>query len=255
MKLRLLLGCGAALVLALCGPNKVYHPYDPENPDYRDPGVQFSSGPENGETVASDSVRVSWKGNEKETRTRYRLGDRPWSSFSDRSSASFTHLDDGEYTLEVEARYEGWTDTETYTLSFSVAALESVSCYLFPMRSAVDLSDGYATVSLRTRGLPACNALEFSIEGATIDTAMLADSLEGGDVVLLADSETLNLLFLDDPRAIEGARSLLTLRLRPDGSGDSSRITLTGEARFGDGDTATTVDVAQFRGGLLLREK
>ncbi len=91
------------------------NPFDPLNPDFKEPETRILSGPSG--TVTAKEVTISWQQKNSiyradsldtlygEIKYSYRLNDSPWSVFFPDTFVTLAYLDDTSYYFQVMARY------------------------------------------------------------------------------------------------------------------------------------------------------
>ncbi len=87
------------------------NPLDPNNPGYVAPSIEFVLGPGEGETVNSDTIIFSWRGNIANFSYRYKLQNTVWSDFSKDSVLTLSFLEEGEQVISAQAKFDSNGDT------------------------------------------------------------------------------------------------------------------------------------------------
>jgi hypothetical protein len=137
MKLKSLIFFLMMLILIQCekmpkSPVDVYNPMDPNDPNYQLPQVTITDGPMEGDTINTDVVRFSWKGNLEDMLFMYRIDGHPWSNPTPDTTVTLELLDEGVRTFQVKGKYLTGELGNIVERSFVVDALKGTSVVLFP---------------------------------------------------------------------------------------------------------------------------
>jgi len=109
------------------------NPFDPRNPDYIIPETTIHQGPSEGATLDTHSVTFAWSGNEQVVEYRYSLTGLGWSEWTDDTSASYSYLEEGQYTFEVQGRYISDDEDDTPdTVNFEIDDIHGPALRFFP---------------------------------------------------------------------------------------------------------------------------
>lgn len=128
---------GSALMIQGCEalpdkPGLPYNPLDPANPDYEKPVAIITSGPDSGSVINTDEVTFMWSGNHDNMLFRTNLDTQGWTSFSEKSSVTYSNLDEFGHLFSVQARYPSGDMGEEISIPFVVDALDGPALFLRP---------------------------------------------------------------------------------------------------------------------------
>jgi len=109
------------------------NPLDPDNPIYVSPDVVIISGPTEAEVINTESVTITWQGNESASEYSYMYDSYDWSDWSPEVSTSLGYLDEGSHLFKLKARsINGVTQEIPLELGFSVDAVSGPSAIVYP---------------------------------------------------------------------------------------------------------------------------
>lgn len=118
------------------------NPFDPtdDNPSFVPVETDITGGPADNEVVDDHSVTFTWKGNEGVVEYSYRLNESDWSDWSGDSAATYTYLDEGDYTFEVKGRYNEAAEDETpASRSFEIDDIQGPALMFSPRKVDVNI--------------------------------------------------------------------------------------------------------------------
>jgi hypothetical protein len=118
------------------GPDSIWNPLDPANPNYAAPEPDDVSGPQNGETISSNSTTFNWSG-PAGMNYRHRVDDRAWSVYTTITGASVYNLDDGDHVFYLQARNEAGSEGPINEYRFRVDAIQAPALYLYPQYAEI----------------------------------------------------------------------------------------------------------------------
>ena len=131
------------LLLVACSPQDDLepptNPYDPDNPEYELPAVSFVCDIDYGKIIDTTVATIVWQGNETAYEYSYRYGleviETDWSEWSQDTSVTLRHLDEGNYQIDVKARTDQTVpvEGEVQSFAFSVDAVRGPATRCFPM--------------------------------------------------------------------------------------------------------------------------
>jgi len=109
------------------------NPLDPNNPIYVSPSVVIMSGPTEAEVINTESVTITWQGNESAAEYSYMYDNSAWSDWSQQDSTTLGYLDEGSHLFKVKARsINGVAQEIPVELRFSVDAVSGPSAIVYP---------------------------------------------------------------------------------------------------------------------------
>jgi len=109
------------------------NPLDPDNPIYVSPDVVIISGPSEGEVINTESVTITWQGNESAAEYSYMHDNSDWSDWSQQYSTPLGYLDEGSHLFKVKARsINGVAQEIPLELGFTVDAVSGPSAIVYP---------------------------------------------------------------------------------------------------------------------------
>ena len=108
------------------------NPYDPENPDYQSPQIEYISISD-GEIINSEYVTIMWEGSEIVSEYLYSLDDTigglEWKNFN---SVGYNFLSEWDHIFKIQARSENGDTSETSIINFEVNAIQGPALMLYP---------------------------------------------------------------------------------------------------------------------------
>ena len=142
-----------------------YNPLDPEGPEYQGPPettltVEIASG----DTITTDSINMSWVGNELTSEYSYMLDYNGWSDWSPATSVMLPYLDEGEHTFWVKGRYSvEFEDESPAEIVFIVNALQGPGLRIYKLLSNVIVNDALS-IEIFTEDVNDLTLAEFQVE-------------------------------------------------------------------------------------------
>jgi len=115
-------------------PNSPYNPLDPNNPNYISPEITMVAGIDSIQSMNTDSIVVSWEGNQENMEFRYNLDNQNWSDYSNLNSITYTKLDEYVHSFQIQGRYLTGDESTILTIPFTVNAISGPALYLMPKR-------------------------------------------------------------------------------------------------------------------------
>lgn len=171
------------------------NPYDQENPDYTTPTATITSGPEDGGTVHSSEIDITWEGNEIAAEYSYRLNDGDWTGWSAQQSTSLEYLNEEQYQFQLRARADDAEKTvgDTTEIAFTVDAVDGPSLMIYP-RYYSFLHTRQGTIQLRGEEISNVMGIEAIIQYdaenitiQTVDSGTLMTSNNGENIFFWED--------------------------------------------------------------------
>jgi hypothetical protein len=164
------------------------------------PGNPFDYPPELivviSDTLTSDTMAVSLASDYTDsTLFRFRLDSVSWSEFSNDTALSFTMLDDGVHTLDIECHYQNNEDSVSdTTITFSVNILPKVALYTVPRQIVFNKKSDTATIGIGIKDLPSCDRMHFVFFGTKVTSISLSEKVDTSDLVLFSKDSIADLL-------------------------------------------------------------
>ena len=193
------------------------NPLDPQSEEYVTPKVDFLLESDNAvynedlDTIASDSVTLSWGAENPNIQYRYSIDNSEWSQWSTLPGIS-VFLPEGEHKLVVESQLSNNTAGVTDSIIFVVKSLPQNSIYLAPRFQTAGKNK--AVVTVKTHAIATASMMHFTFSGAQIDSAWLPDSLSGKNLQLLYSQETVDIAALPGNLKLKGDMDLVFLRFK-----------------------------------------
>jgi hypothetical protein len=249
----LICGVIVAAVMGFIGCEKRanYNPFDPNNPDYQKPEVKYISIIDSS-VFTTDTLPITWKGNFPEyCEYRYRYCDTIWSDWT-KDTLTTEILADGDYLLQVSARYTDFTDTTITAVHFRIKTLPDSALYLYPRSVSITKDNPHAKFLVMGKNLDSCNALRFKIPGLQIDSAKLI----GFTSPCFFNGDSMNFIITDKTNThISGTKAFLSLWLGATGQKDTTLVDIVSiQARNVRIDTQDSVVIKKIKGGFLKRK-
>jgi hypothetical protein len=244
------------------GPDSIWNPLDPANPNYAAPEPDDVTGPQNGETISSNSTTFNWSG-PAGMNYRHRVDDRAWSVYTTITGASVYNLDDGDHVFYLQARNEAGSEGPINEYRFRVDAIQTPALYLYPQYAEItaggsftldlylEIADSAAALS----SIITYNSSQLTCTAASIPSVNFF-SAAGGQLIEFIDYQsTPGEVVLDvahvsgNPRQSNGTGVVLQLTFQHTG-GSASSIEVAGSSQLRDADNRD-VALSQFVGSQV----
>lgn len=136
----------SAFALAGCSKLKLdapahSNPVDPDNPDFIQPGVEFTAGPNEGASVTTGSVAFRWKGLGAASQFQYRLDTLAWSNWAEDTSVTLGSLQEGSRRFQVQARDAGGYQGGVIATRNFVMNQYSNTVMIYPRAATIHVGD------------------------------------------------------------------------------------------------------------------
>ena len=127
------------------------NPYDPDNPGYEAPSFVFTSAPQDGETIQTDSAVFIWQGNQPDILYSYRYKEEraavwpEWSPWFKDTRLTLSYLDELTYQFELKAKYPGVgaAEGEVVARTFTINAVAGPSILYYPKKQTVNANQTF----------------------------------------------------------------------------------------------------------------
>ncbi len=151
---------------------------------------RITDGPKDGDVLNVDYVNFSWEGNDTKFEYRYKLlvldemTQQPIDYFSftewtDETEKLFKNLDEGTYTFQVQASYDG-SDAISDERTFTIDAVQGPTIMFYKTETKANLGD-FAEVNIWMEDVDSLAILTFTI--GFDNTVVNLDSASIGDYV------------------------------------------------------------------------
>ncbi len=244
-----MVGFAAAAILSAAGCSKKA----PSNPYQSTPDVTITLESANTQdTVYADSAVFGLSGSTDRSQFRHKLDDGEYvpSAFAYMDEIILRYLDDGEHTLTVETRNEGWTKTSIANYTFVVDAIDTSAIYVYPRKASIVPPDSGSWITVKYNNLNKLSHAAFSLTNCIVDTATKIranDSL----ATLLYASGTVDFFFHPPSCAKSDTGSLFKMHLVPIDTAQSVSYAITDV--FCEDSSGTQLLPAILRGGILVK--
>jgi hypothetical protein len=172
------------------------------------------------DTIYNDSVGIIWGDKNDYVEFRYTIDNQEWSDWSGMSGASF-FFSEGKHTITVESQHINMTGLVKDSLSFFVKSLPEKSIYLTPR--FLKAGSGSSVVTVKSSSIGNAAMIHLVFKGAEIDSAWLAENLQGQNLQILYSKETVDMIVFPGTVNLSGDISLVSLRLKTSVT-DSARV-------------------------------
>jgi hypothetical protein len=224
---------GGAVYLSGCvtpiSPDEIFrNPIDTASTNFIPPRTTIIAGPQNNQTITTDSITIRWQGNEDAVLFCYKLDTEPWSAWTTGTSALLDYLDEGTHTILIKSKHRNTTTEEStpQLITFVVDAVKGPSAMFLPRRKFVNAGDAFS-YDVRAEEVSILYGARLAIRYNP--AIVLIDSIEagpmmqgnGGSAILLPTIDNKTSTALVDiavvgrkPKGVSGSGILATLRCR-----------------------------------------
>lgn len=124
-------------------PGGPFNPFDPDNPNYIEPTVDLTSGPQEGAILTTDVVTFQWQGNNENMQFRYSFDDLVWSAYADIAQVTFSNMDEFGHQFQLQGRYPSLAEGLVISRSFTVDAIQGPALYVFPKHKSITAGEQF----------------------------------------------------------------------------------------------------------------
>lgn len=244
-----LVGFAAAAIVFFAGCSKK----TTTNPYESTPDVTITLESVNTQdTVYADSARFGLSGSTDRSQFRYKLDDGQYvaGAFAYMDEIVLRYLDEGEHTLTVETRNEGWTKTSIANYTFVVNAIDTSAVYVYPRKASIVSPDSGSWITVKYNNLKKLSHAAFSLTNCKVDTVAKLRSNDSLATLLYA-SGTVDFFFHPPSCAQSDTGSLFKMHLVPIDTSESVSYAITDV--FCEDSSGTRLLPAILRGGILVK--
>ena len=253
------------LFLFSCEKNTLIrdNPLDDESGDYTSPTISLLTELNNGDTLYSETLSISWEGNELVSEFRFKLDEFAWTEWSEDASTLLDYLDEGDHHVSAQSRYLNGDTSEILSVSFVVDAVDGPSLMFFPRRHFAQAGE-IVTFQIMAEEVINLMMSEIHLEYNPTELEIISISQgsffqNGQNSIFLyeinseAGAVQINMTLLDgDSHSVSGTGDLASIQVKLLQSG-SSQINFNGSDVFIDPDNSE-ISILEEINGLVQTE-